>query len=162
MERSLFGFILKYSKREQLLIVPLVVLSMVFYYLSLDLPKMIINQPIQGQGFASPGATADFLRVHVALPEFLGGYAFTLFDGFALERTDYLIALKAAGFTRVSFGMQSAVPHVLATLERTHDPQRVPLVVRWGRNCRWKMAWCGRRLPIFWRATSSQNVCATG
>ena len=93
MERSLFGFILKYSKREQLLIVPLVVLSMVFYYLSLDLPKMIINQPIQGQGFASPGATADFLRVHVALPEFLGGYAFTLFDGFALERTDYLIAL---------------------------------------------------------------------
>ncbi|MBN9151668.1 MAG: coproporphyrinogen III oxidase [Micrococcales bacterium] len=47
---------------------------------------------------------------------------------------DYLIALKAAGFSRVSFGMQSAVPHVLATLERTHDPQRVPLVVRWARD----------------------------
>ncbi|HLT85213.1 MAG TPA: radical SAM protein, partial [Phototrophicaceae bacterium] len=30
--------------------------------------------------------------------------------------------LAAAGFTRVSFGMQSAVPHVLATLDRTHDP----------------------------------------
>ncbi|MDM4761817.1 radical SAM family heme chaperone HemW [Galbitalea sp. SE-J8] len=45
----------------------------------------------------------------------------------------YLVALAAAGFTRVSFGMQSAVPHVLATLERTHDPQRVPLVVRWAR-----------------------------
>jgi oxygen-independent coproporphyrinogen-3 oxidase len=29
--------------------------------------------------------------------------------------------------------MQSAVPHVLATLERTHDPQRVPLVVAWAR-----------------------------
>ncbi|MET1043547.1 MAG: radical SAM protein, partial [Microbacteriaceae bacterium] len=41
---------------------------------------------------------------------------------------DYLLALKAAGFTRVSFGMQSAVPHVLATLERTHDPERIPLV----------------------------------
>ena len=38
MERSLFGFILKYSRKEQLLIVPLVVLSMVFYYASLDLP----------------------------------------------------------------------------------------------------------------------------
>jgi putative oxygen-independent coproporphyrinogen III oxidase len=46
----------------------------------------------------------------------------------------YLLALKAAGFTRVSFGMQSAVPHVLATLERTHDPQRIPLVVRWARD----------------------------
>jgi putative oxygen-independent coproporphyrinogen III oxidase len=47
---------------------------------------------------------------------------------------EYLAALKAAGFTRVSFGMQSAVPHVLATLERTHDPERVPLVVRWARE----------------------------
>ena len=47
---------------------------------------------------------------------------------------EYLGALKAAGFTRVSFGMQSAVPHVLATLERTHDPERVPLVVEWARE----------------------------
>jgi oxygen-independent coproporphyrinogen-3 oxidase len=46
---------------------------------------------------------------------------------------DYLSALAAAGFTRVSFGMQSAVPRVLATLERTHDPERVPLVVEWAR-----------------------------
>jgi putative oxygen-independent coproporphyrinogen III oxidase len=47
---------------------------------------------------------------------------------------EYLSALKAAGFTRVSFGMQSAVPSVLATLERTHDPQRIPLVVAWARD----------------------------
>ncbi|WP_029253690.1 radical SAM family heme chaperone HemW [Paraoerskovia marina] len=45
-----------------------------------------------------------------------------------------LAALAAGGFTRVSFGMQSAVPHVLATLERTHDPDRVPDVVRWARD----------------------------
>jgi putative oxygen-independent coproporphyrinogen III oxidase len=45
-----------------------------------------------------------------------------------------LEALAAAGFTRVSFGMQSAVPHVLATLERTHDPARIPLVVQWARD----------------------------
>jgi len=47
---------------------------------------------------------------------------------------EYLFALRAAGFTRVSFGMQSAVPHVLATLERTHDPARIPLVVAWARE----------------------------
>ncbi|KZX20244.1 radical SAM family heme chaperone HemW [Rathayibacter tanaceti] len=46
----------------------------------------------------------------------------------------YLRALADAGFTRVSFGMQSAVPHVLATLERTHDPERVPFVVEWARE----------------------------
>lgn len=45
-----------------------------------------------------------------------------------------LAALAEAGFTRVSFGVQSAVPHVLAVLERTHDPARVPLVVRWARE----------------------------
>ncbi len=41
--------------------------------------------------------------------------------------------LAAGGFTRVSFGMQSAVPHVLATLDRTHDPERVPQAVAWAR-----------------------------
>ncbi|MGL4339917.1 MAG: radical SAM family heme chaperone HemW [Rhodoglobus sp.] len=47
---------------------------------------------------------------------------------------DYLFAVKAAGFTRISLGMQSAMPHVLATLERTHDPQRIPLVVEWAKE----------------------------
>ena len=42
--------------------------------------------------------------------------------------------LADAGFTRVSFGMQSAVPHVLKVLDRTHTPSRVPQVVRWARE----------------------------
>ena len=42
-----------------------------------------------------------------------------------------LASLASAGFTRVSFGMQSAVPHVLATLERTHHPDNVSLAVAW-------------------------------
>jgi oxygen-independent coproporphyrinogen-3 oxidase len=33
-----------------------------------------------------------------------------------------LAGLRAAGFTRISFGMQSAVPHVLSVLDRTHTP----------------------------------------
>ena len=45
-----------------------------------------------------------------------------------------LAALASGGFTRVSFGMQSAVPHVLATLDRRHDPLRVPDVVAWARD----------------------------
>lgn len=46
---------------------------------------------------------------------------------------EYLRALKLGGITRVSFGMQSAVPSVLATLDRTHSPERVPQVVEWAR-----------------------------
>src|SRR5215218_2362259 len=36
----------------------------------------------------------------------------------------YLATLRAAGFTRISLGMQSAVGHVLAVLDRRHRPQR--------------------------------------
>ena len=45
-----------------------------------------------------------------------------------------LAELRAGGFNRISFGMQSAVPHVLAVLDRTHDPARVPEAVRWARE----------------------------
>ncbi len=37
--------------------------------------------------------------------------------------------LLAGGFTRVSFGVQSLAPHVLATLERTHTPGRALEVI---------------------------------
>ncbi len=40
-----------------------------------------------------------------------------------------LEVLAAGGFTRVSIGMQSVVPHVLRTLDRTHDPARVATAV---------------------------------
>ena len=41
----------------------------------------------------------------------------------------YINELAAGGFTRVSFGMQSAVPHVLKTLDRTHTPANVAVGV---------------------------------
>jgi putative oxygen-independent coproporphyrinogen III oxidase len=45
-----------------------------------------------------------------------------------------LAELRSGGFTRISFGMQSAVPSVLAVLDRTHDPDRVPQAVAWARE----------------------------
>jgi oxygen-independent coproporphyrinogen-3 oxidase len=41
-----------------------------------------------------------------------------------------LAELRAGGFTRVSFGMQSAAAHVLAVLDRTHTPGRPQQAVR--------------------------------
>ena len=41
----------------------------------------------------------------------------------------YLEKLRDAGFNRISFGMQSAVPSVLKTLERTHNPENVVAAV---------------------------------
>lgn len=42
---------------------------------------------------------------------------------------EYFKKLKVAGFNRVSIGMQSAVPSVLATLERSHKPENVALAI---------------------------------
>ena len=44
-----------------------------------------------------------------------------------------LAELREAGFTRISFGMQSAVPHVLATLDRVHTPERAVRCAGWAR-----------------------------
>ena len=41
--------------------------------------------------------------------------------------------LVEAGFTRISFGMQSSANHVLAVLERTHTPGRAAECARWAR-----------------------------
>ncbi|MFT3715598.1 MAG: radical SAM family heme chaperone HemW [Gordonia sp. (in: high G+C Gram-positive bacteria)] len=43
---------------------------------------------------------------------------------------EFFDGLKAAGFTRISLGMQSAAPHVLATLERRHTPGRALAAAR--------------------------------
>lgn len=47
---------------------------------------------------------------------------------------DTLPALASLGATRVSFGMQSAVPRVLDLLDRTHDPDSVPRAVAAARS----------------------------
>ncbi len=45
-----------------------------------------------------------------------------------------LAALRAAGITRISLGMQSAVPRVLAVLDREHQPGRPAKCARWARQ----------------------------
>ena len=40
-----------------------------------------------------------------------------------------LASLREAGFNRISIGMQSAVPDVLKTLERTHNPENVAIAL---------------------------------
>jgi putative oxygen-independent coproporphyrinogen III oxidase len=44
-----------------------------------------------------------------------------------------LADLRAGGFTRISLGMQSAVPHVLSVLDRVHSPGRPEQCVAWAR-----------------------------
>ena len=51
MDKSIFGFIWRHSKKQQIVLLLMIVASYPFYYFSLDLPKTIINEAIGG-GFA--------------------------------------------------------------------------------------------------------------
>jgi ABC-type multidrug transport system fused ATPase/permease subunit len=48
---SIYGFVLRYSLREQVYLVVVTLLSFPFLYYSLDLPKVIVNQAIGGKNF---------------------------------------------------------------------------------------------------------------
>jgi putative ABC transport system ATP-binding protein len=51
MESSIFKFVWRYSKRQQIMLLVLTGLSFPFLYISLDLPKTIINEAIGGSAF---------------------------------------------------------------------------------------------------------------
>jgi len=96
MEPNLFKYIWHFSRREQVAILALVLGSLPFYFLALELPKRIVNQGIQGVGFEGPGATQQFLQFDLPLGETVTGQPVTLFAGLSLEQTGILIGLSLA------------------------------------------------------------------
>lgn len=81
--------------------------------------------------------TAELAEILTGLRERIGiapGAEVTLEANPDTVTREGLVQLADAGFTRVSFGMQSAVPAILKTLDRTHTPERVPLVVQWAKE----------------------------
>ncbi|MDF2812383.1 MAG: multidrug transporter ATP-binding protein [Microvirga sp.] len=94
MEKSLFRYIWTHSKRDQLLVCAVVLVSQPFYFASLDLPRQIVNQAIQGEAFREGQATAPFLPFTLSLPEWLGGASFPIFEGFEVGRIGLLLGLS--------------------------------------------------------------------
>lgn len=76
-------------------------------------------------------AILDGLRERIGIA---GGAEVTLEANPDTVTREDLRAFADSGFTRVSFGMQSAVPRILAILDRTHTPTRVPLVIEWAKE----------------------------
>lgn len=91
MEKSLARYIWSNTRLQQIWILLVVAVSMIPYFLSFDLPKQIVNGPIQGTGFETPGATQTFMRIEFDLPYF-GKVLF--FDGLELTRFQMLMALS--------------------------------------------------------------------
>jgi putative ABC transport system ATP-binding protein len=101
MERNIFRYIWDHSRKEQLTILSIVLVSLPFYFISLDLPKYIVNDAIQGRAFTNGRETATFLTLKLGLPDFLGGASWTVFNGIPLPRLQYLFALSGLFFVLV-------------------------------------------------------------
>ncbi len=96
MEHNLFKYVWRHSKPEQVTILLLVAISMPFYFLSLDLPKQIVNQGIQGQGFSEDATEQSFLVISVPFGEMLTGSPITLFSGIQLDQAGLLVVLACS------------------------------------------------------------------
>ncbi len=101
------------------------------------LPQRALTSVFFGGGTPTQLPVSDLVRSLEALTEIFGLSSHAEITTEANpDSVDvrYLNALAAGGFNRVSFGMQSAVPSVLKTLERTHNLENVPLAVRYAKD----------------------------
>jgi putative ABC transport system ATP-binding protein len=93
MQRNLFTYIWRHSKPEQVVILSLVVLAQVFYFMSLTVPKDIVNNGIQGNAFKN-SQTIPFLVWELDLSAFLPGTVVRIFDGFQVDQLGYLVTMS--------------------------------------------------------------------
>src|ERR1041384_3624177 len=93
MQRNLFTYIWRHSRPEQIVILGLVVLSQFFYFMSLTVPKSVINNGIQGNAFKE-SKTIPFLVWELDLSAILPGKVIRIFDGFQVDQLGYLVTMS--------------------------------------------------------------------
>ncbi|MDQ0511791.1 ABC transporter transmembrane domain-containing protein [Ancylobacter amanitiformis] len=94
MSLNFFSYVWHHSRREQLIVLIFVVASLPFYWWSLDVPKRIVNEAIQGNVFKHGEAGARLFDYSLSLPDFLGGATWQITDGLLLAQVPYLFALS--------------------------------------------------------------------
>ncbi|MGO4335059.1 cyclic nucleotide-binding domain-containing protein [Labrys sp. KB_33_2] len=90
----LFVYIWRNSRRQQIIILVAVLLSLPFYFLSLDLPRSIVNDAIQGRAFPHEVTEAPLFALSLTLPAFLGGGTLS-YAGVTFSRIAYLMVLSS-------------------------------------------------------------------
>jgi len=93
MQRNLFSYIWRYSRSEQLVILLLVVFAQVFYFMSLSVPKSIVNNGITGNAFKNHH-TIPFLVWELDLSAIFPGRVIRILDGFQVDQLQYLVIMS--------------------------------------------------------------------
>jgi putative ABC transport system ATP-binding protein len=92
---GLLACVWRLTRWQQVWLLVVVLLSLPTYFLAFDLPRRIINGPIQGAGFATPDSTTRLLPMTLSWPGWLGdGGSLSLFAGFEVTRFGALIGLS--------------------------------------------------------------------
>lgn len=95
LPETVFSFAWKYTRKQQLWVLAIVLLSMPTYFLALDIPKRIVNGPIQGRGFPTEEARQAFMQLSVNVPSWISSSGtLEIFSGFSLDRWNSLLALS--------------------------------------------------------------------
>lgn len=135
MERTLFGFIWRYSKRQQIIILAMTMISFPILYMSLELPKWIVNDAISGTEWPKDvfGFSLEQIPYLIVLCSmFLGlvilnnavKYVLNIYKGIAGERMvrrlrymlyHSILRFRLTRFRRVSAG--ELIPMITAEVE---------------------------------------------
>ena len=94
MDKNLFRYIWRHTRRDQIWIVAVILASMPFLFLAFDLPKQIVNGPIQGRGFPDAAATQKVLAFSLQLPSWISSQALLTFQGVEMSRVQTLVSLS--------------------------------------------------------------------
>ncbi|GGD95991.1 hypothetical protein GCM10011390_13430 [Aureimonas endophytica] len=103
MADTLYGYTWRHTKRAQLWMLVVVAVSIVPLFMSLNLPKLIVNGPIQGEGFEKGAeATREYLRTTLPVPHWLHASGeIVLFPGLDFGRMEALFVLSGLFLTLV-------------------------------------------------------------
>ena len=95
MEPNFFKYVWRHSRAQQLLIIAVIFASFPIYFISLNLPKDIVNGPIQG-GWFENDETVVLARITTEIFGAAPENAVVLFDGIDATRAESLIFLSLA------------------------------------------------------------------
>ena len=96
MEASLFRYIWSQTRKEQIWILLVILASMPFNFAMLDLPKYIVNGPIQAKGFEKATSTQHYFQIRIPVPTAVKDNGFVeVLHGFDLDRIWSLVVLSA-------------------------------------------------------------------
>ncbi len=121
MEKTVFRFIMRYSWKQQLLLLVMTLLSFPFLYASLDLPKTIVNKAIEGTGFPKTFYGIEFTQfeylstlcgIFLILVGINGGfkYIINVYKGLVGERM-----LRRFRYQLFSHTLRFPIPHFRRT-----------------------------------------------